>query len=424
MSSPEAFTLLGVTLVLAGLIGILIVAIVRLRRRGERQAARARVSEEAFMATAIQEVLEQRGPVEVPARAPSVAIDTAIVDALPLAALVVDEAGLLRRFNAAASRLLGVTIVRPLPEPVHHVLAAHPTIVQAIDAARRSRHPSMTRVDLAADDAWRIIEVAWSPLPEAPEGKRLLVSLRDVTEAEYREAVARRRDTMAHVAQLGSSLAHELANSLTAVHGYSRMIDPSVLTPADRAALESVQKETDALGATIETFRRVSRPLDLTHDVFPLRWVVDDAAKHLVSEHRIAPSAIVSRVPDALQVEGDRVLLEDALMNLMANAIEACQEAGIEPVVSVTGTRSADGAFVHVVVEDNGPGVTETDRAQLFSLFFSTKPDHAGAGLARARHIVQSHDGTIAASHPVDGGLKVTITLPLSKTARASAATR
>ena len=129
-------------------------------------------------------------------------------------------------------------------------------------------------------------------------------------------------------------------------------------------------------------------------------------------------------MPEGLDVEGDRVLLEDALGHLLLNAVEAALAAGVEPVVTVTGARSADGTAVQVFVEDNGQGVAEEDRSQLFSLFFTTKSEHAGAGLARARHIVHSHDGTIAASFPTSGGLKVTMTLPLSRSARAAGASR
>ena len=158
MSSPEVFTLLGITLVLAGLIGILILAVVRLRRGRLRQQAGTRVSEEAFMATTIQDALAERSERPATTDAPRVRVDTAIVEALPLAVLVVDEAGLLRRFNRAASELLGVKIAQPLPVAARHALAAHPAIIQAVEAARVSVGPSMTHVDLPVDDAWRTIK--------------------------------------------------------------------------------------------------------------------------------------------------------------------------------------------------------------------------------------------------------------------------
>jgi signal transduction histidine kinase len=426
MSSPEALTLLGVILVLAAVIGLLVRAMVRLRGRDRRERARKRRSERAFLAATIEPGPAERGDQAVQAvpqplvHVVNGAVDSVIVDALPAAVLVVDEHGLVRRFNEAVSELLRVKLVAPLPAPARQLLAAHPPLVHAIDAIRTSSRASMTRIDLAEEEEWRTIELSWHPLPSDADGRRLLMVLHDVTASKAREDVARRRETMTEVAQLGSCLTHELANSLTAVHGYSRMIDASLLNPADRAALESVQKETDNLGATIEAFRRVTRPLMLTHEVFPLHRAVDDAATHVTSQTAVRSDAIARRVPETLQVHGDRLLLEEALTHLLQNSVEACQVACVEPVVVVTGEAAADGTVVHVVVSDNGPGVSEEERPQLFSLFYSTKLNHAGSGLARARHIIHSHDGTIAVSHPAGGGLKATLTLPISKTARSA----
>lgn len=425
MDSPEALTLLGVTLFLAALVGTLIFAIARLRRGQARQRRRHRRAEQAFLAATLEEVRVERERSASPA-APGHAtspLDAAIVDALPTPLMVVDEAGLLRRFNHAAGALLDMKVARPLPAPARHALAAHPSIVQAVDAARLSIGPSTTLVDLAGADTWRTIEVAWSPLPSA-EGKRLLVSLRDVSAGQERESILRRRETMSQVAQLGSSVAHELANSLTAVHGYARMIDGSMLTPTDRASLEAIQKETNVLTMTIESFRRVTRPLELSREAVAVRWLADDAVKQVAAEHQLAPGDIVTRVPDTLQVQADRVLLEEALTHVLANAIEASRAAGATPLASISADRSADGTSLQLVVEDHGAGVPEADLSQLFMLFFTTKTDRVGSGLARARHIVHSHDGSISASPASSGGLRVTITLPLSGTATAPSAPR
>ena len=224
---------------------------------------------------------------------------------------------------------------------------------------------------------------------------------------------------MKHVAGMASSLAHELANSLTGIHGYARMIEASALGEADRSTLEAMLKETDALGETIEGFRRVTRPLQLTVERFLVRWLIEDATRHVVMELQVASDAITYHLPDGLEIVGDRILLEDALMHLLRNAVEACTDAGIRPEVHVTAHAIAHGTAVAVVVEDNGPGVDPAERPQLFEPFFTTKPQRHGLGLARARHIVHSHDGTIVASHPEGGGLAVTMTLPFSKTALA-----
>jgi signal transduction histidine kinase len=431
MTSP-AHTLIGLTLVLAGLIGILIFVAIRLRTGATRASARPRdVSEEAFMATAIQQALAGRtaaapspaAPVTVPVRA--VSIDTAIVTGLPLGILLVRKGGIVPRANPAAFRLLHLTAVPALPARVSD-LALPAALTEVADRVLTSSQAAEVRLEVhTTEGASHVVGAAVSPMPvETGTPAGVVIVLTDLTDAERREALERRRESMAATARLASSLAHELANNLTGAHGYSRMIDASSLSAADRVSLEALQRETDALGETIEGFRRVTRPLDLTRERFPARWLVEDAARHVVAELQVASDAIAAHTPEGLEVEGDRILLEDALMHALRNAIEACTDAGIRPDVRVSAHAVARGAAVAIVVEDNGPGMNQPERAHLFEPFFSTKPGHAGLGLARAQHIVHSHDGTIEASHPDEHGLIVTMVLPIANPAHPTVAGR
>ena len=129
-------------------------------------------------------------------------------------------------------------------------------------------------------------------------------------------------------------------------------------------------------------------------------------------------------MPEGLEVDGDRVLLEDALMHLVRNAGEACVDTVRRPAIVVSAQTSARGDIVTIVVEDNGPGLAAAERERLFEPFFSTKPGRIGLGLARARHIVHSHDGSITATHPASGGLAVAITLPMAIPASVSQRSR
>lgn len=419
MSSPAA-TLIGVTLVLAGLVGILVVAVLRLRSGRARETSRERVSEEAFMATAIQEALAGRATASAPAGVTSTApppIDSALITHLPIGVLVVRQGGILSRINPAACRLLHIA-PPAVPARLHDV-ALPEALVDAVEHAPGAARAARVRLESAGPDGVvRTLEADVSLMPAEPgSGIRILVVLTDFTERERRATLERRREAMAYTARLASALAHELANGLTGVHGYARMIDPKSLPPADRASLDALQKETDTLSEAIEGFRRVTRPLDLTRERFPIRWLVEDAVRHVVAELQVAADTVSVHSPEGLEVEGDRILLEEALMNVVRNAIEACTDAGIRPSVRVSAHASARGAAVSIVVEDNGPGLAPAERRKLWDPFFSTKPGRPGLGLARARHILFSHDGQIDASPASDQGLVVTMTLPLSDSA-------
>lgn len=428
--SSAAVTLIGVTLVLAGLIGILLFAVVKLRGDRARATNRRKVSEEAFMATAIQEAFAGRAAAPTMAVAtPHVggegaSIDAAILTSLSIGVLVIRAGGVVVRGNPAAWRFLNRSPVPSLPAKVNDA-GLPAALVDAVTRAADDPAGTTLRLEIAGPEGTtRAIDAVTSRmLADAAVGVRVLVVLTDVTERERAVAVERRRSSMSETARLASSLAHELANSLTGVHGYARMIDPSALNATDRASLDALQKETDTLGDTIEGFRRVTRPLELTRERFPVRWLIEDAARHVAAELQVASDTVVTRMPEGLEVEGDRILLEEALMHLVRNAIEACTDAGIRPEVQVSAHASARGAAVAIRVDDNGPGLNGAERARVGDAFFSTKPGRPGLGIARARHILHSHDGALEMTAPPNGGLAVTMTVPIANSApRASAA--
>jgi two-component system sporulation sensor kinase B len=302
---PTASTLFGLTLVVAGLIAVLVVAVFRLRAAAKAAVgSRDRLSEEAFMATAIQEALKQK---------------------------------------AASS---------------------HGTVPEAAAAP-------------AGDD-------------------------------KSVEALVAER-----VSHLAAGLAHELANSLTALHGYSRMIDMSSLSDIDRSSLEAVQEETTIMSETLDAFRRIVRPPELTRDLFELRHLVEDAVAFVENEAQLPRGTIARTAPPSAIVDGDRVLLEEAVAAVVRNAVEACRETNTTGTIVVRG--SVEGARRGIItVIDRGPGVMIDDRRRLFEPFFSTKHKRAGFGLAFARQIVKAHGGTIAAAYPAAGGLEVTVSMPLA----------
>ena len=116
---------------------------------------------------------------------------------------------------------------------------------------------------------------------------------------------------------------------------------------------------------------------------------------------------------DLPKVTADRVEIEQVLLNLLQNAVDAMidhegREAGI------TVRTSLDGAAVKVAVRDHGPGLTPETEAHLFETFFTTKPQGLGLGLSICRTIVESHGGRLWAANNADGGLTMRFTLPVA----------
>jgi len=116
--------------------------------------------------------------------------------------------------------------------------------------------------------------------------------------------------------------------------------------------------------------------------------------------------------------EADERLLSRALSNLVGNAVEALGSSGGE--IALTSVLAGD--RLRVTVEDDGPGVSPEVQARLFEPYFSARSGGTGLGLAIVKKIVEEHGGTISAENRPEGGFRVTLDLPLSRSLEDAAA--
>jgi signal transduction histidine kinase len=416
--------IVGLSIGLLGLVGILVVAILKLRKAGRAEAGAGadRLSEEAFAAATIQAALTSRaaaasGDAVASSSSSTATADGAVLDALPVGLIVTDEAGVVRRCTALARTWLDVA-GPGTGHPYRPTLAHWPAIAEALASVHAGEVPDAFVVDAPAAPAGTVtvIVARWTPrggrggaLAVLSAGPAAMVAVADRGGA----ATATPDDGIADASRLASGLAHELANSLTTVHGYAHMIDRSGLTAADRSALDHITTGSERMLTTVEAFRALVRPLPISPAAFAPADAVH-AAIVLARQEASLPDAVVElgSTPTGT-VLGDRVLVEEAIAAVIRNAIEAA--ALVSPaspvVVSVSqwpGTRR-----IEIVVADRGPGVPADVRARVFQPFVTDKPGHAGLGLARAAQVLRAHPGAaIALTHPADGGLVVTITLP------------
>ena len=143
----------------------------------------------------------------------------------------------------------------------------------------------------------------------------------------------------------------------------------------------------------------------------PVNEVVEDAATFLRHEIRQSGTRLkLALAPDLPTVRADRIQLQQVLVNLALNALQAM--AGREAPV-LTLRTSGDGDKVVLTVEDNGPGIAADHLPKLFESFFTTRANGMGLGLAIARSIIAQLDGTIAATNRTSGGARFTIVLPV-----------
>src|SRR6266849_4926670 len=233
------------------------------------------------------------------------------------------------------------------------------------------------------------------------------------------EALHQAREELAHVTrvttlgELAASIAHEINQPLAAI-----IADANACLhwlEADRPDLDSVRealaavvKDGDRAGEVIARIRALlsrssaaHRPCDLTgviRDVLPL--VRPELGRHgMILQMFLAP--------DLPPVRGDRIQLQQVLLNLLVNAVEASREVPPERrrlVVRSTLEQRDDGSWAVVAVEDAGVGFREEQAARLFEAFYTTKPGGLGMGLSIGRSIMDGHRGRLwATANPGHG---------------------
>jgi PAS domain S-box-containing protein len=251
---------------------------------------------------------------------------------------------------------------------------------------------------------------------------RAVGAMADLTERHRAEAEIRRMQAeLIHVSRLSamgtmaSTLAHELNQPLTALSNFlsgAKRIAENPEAPREvlTGALNGAEAAALRAGEILRRLRElVSRgKVSVQPEHLPL--LIDEACVlAFVDEHVLGVSHRLELDPAAAWVHADRIQIQQVLINLVRNAIEALPGSARKEVVIST---RADGAMVEVSVTDSGPGIAAEHLDSLFSEFMTTKSGGMGLGLPISRTIVEAHGGEIRAENCEGGGAAFVFTLP------------
>jgi two-component system sensor histidine kinase DctS len=403
----------------AGVVGLAVVAVVALLglmlHYRRRLAAERRLGE----AQALRRAMENSLTVGMRARD----LDERIVYVNP---------AFCRMVGFEAEELVGHGPPQPywLPELVEETLARH----QALGEAEPGPVSFETRFRRRDGEIFDV-RVYEAPLVDVDGRHRgWMGSIVDVTEvkrAEERERLhaetLTRTGRLISLGEMASTISHELNQPLAAISSYAAGSLHLLKTGRPAAdlvgALEKLEEQARRAGRVIRRVHDFVRkrepdlaPLDLGELVASLAaFVALDARKQRVE--------IATELPAApIVVQGDRILLEQVLLNLARNGMEAM--AGVDHGVRrldfvVTrhtgGEAGGEGDVARVAVADRGAGIAPEVAEKLFSPFYSTKPEGMGMGLAICRSIVELHRGRLEFAARDGGGTVFTVTLPLAE---------
>ncbi|MDZ5648725.1 sensor histidine kinase [Nitrospirillum sp. BR 11828] len=333
-----------------------------------------------------------------------------LVEHVPVALAEVHPDGRVNLLNNVARRLIG-----------HDDLNRRLVDGGTLDSALRVLQPGQSALLKVAGGVTPLHLTVRATQLTLADGPRLLISLQNIGgELEATEVKA--------WSDLVRVLTHEMMNSLTPVSSLAGTaqslladlraqlaaipdLPPAVLVDAEDAgeAMDTVTRRAGGLLRFVERYRRFTqmpRPQVERLKVRELFARVERLMGPALAEHGVALEVVV--LPPSLEISADPDLIDQVLINLVKNAVEALDEAKTSgtaarpPAITLAGHLDVTG-HLNLLVRDNGPGIPPDVADKIFVPFYTTKREGSGIGLPLARQIMLAHGGTIAAS-PVEGG--------------------
>jgi signal transduction histidine kinase len=284
-------------------------------------------------------------------------------------------------------------------------LDSQPPVFRAYVPFHSAGSLRIARIDIAESAADFLTEHAQHHLWLVALGGALIVVLTGLTVrgAERLARAERRQAELQHLATLGemsATLAHEIRNPLGTMKGYVQLLAEK-LDGAHASLVSPVLTETTRLEALVRDLLLYGRP---AAPVF--QTVHSSRMEEIVRQH--APQIGTDVAP--LTLETDPQLLEQVLLNLVRNALEAIRD---RPAGRVEFEVLGAGSCARLRVLDNGPGIPEAVRLRLFEPFYTTKASGTGLGLSISRRLVESLGGHLTIEPRPTGGVVAEILLPL-----------
>lgn len=241
---------------------------------------------------------------------------------------------------------------------------------------------------------------------------RMVDALRD---KEQIEANLRQAQRLSALGSLAAGIAHDVRNPLNAIKLLSSHALDNLHEDDNGASqqLRTIRKEVDRLEDIVSGFLALAKERELQPEPVQVDALVEDCVRLVKAEAEARNITLSSELGAiGLQLDIDPKQVKRAILNVIINAVEACEGGGRVRVF----TRSAEEEY-QIEVRDNGPGLTKEVAERAFDPYFTTKPSGTGIGLSITRGIFEEHGGSVALSSSLGGGCHVLMSLPLRRSA-------
>jgi PAS domain S-box-containing protein len=352
---------------------------------------------------------------------------------LPVEAIFAEDLdGIITGWNSGAERIFGYTQDEAIGQPVSIIIPSELDdqellILQTLRIGNRLDHHET--VCVTRDGRRIFVSLTMVPIEDAT-GRLVGTSkiARDITERKSAEIERMKMmeeivylNRIASVGHLAASLAHELSQPLAAILCNSQAAEQFASRSVPdlteiRAALAEITEDDKRARAVVESMHAIFRRQPIVSHELDLNTVVSDVHRLVSKEAQLRGVVLRFVLPEvSVPVLADEVPLQQVMMNLITNGMDAMRQLPLEQrVLTISTATRADEKYGTFVVQDNGPGVDQKDELNLFTPFFTTKETGLGMGLSICRSIVKSLGGQISFENREEGGAEFRVLLPLA----------
>ena len=315
--------------------------------------------------------------------------------------------------SASAERFVG--------KPRSMMLGCHPSEIFAEDSplghtileAIKMRQP-VGQEEIEAEHG-RHVQISLDFIEEDGERIGALLTLRDSESVHRIEDEIELSRRLAAIGRLTSGVAHEVKNPINAIVVHLEVLRQKLkeIDPDTRRHMDVIGSEIHRLDRVVQTLVDFTRPVDLRLADTDLNKLVSDVvmlASPAAEKHRVQIERQSGKDPLPARIDSD--LVKQAVLNIVLNGVQSMPEGGKLRIIT---RREGDGAII--TIRDQGPGIPADIRDKVFNLYFTTKKEGSGIGLAMAYRVVQLHHGSVEFTS-IDGhGATFYLRLPLSDSA-------
>jgi two-component system sensor histidine kinase HydH len=338
-----------------------------------------------------------------------------LISRLPVGIIATNQDGKIRTFNSAAAAMTGrnAEVVRNgKPEILLPSELARFFVLQDQKDEITDRNVILT----GADNVQYSLHLSSLPVYNQYSvfmGRVLLMY--DLSELKRLEKEVQRHDRLVALGKMAAGVAHEVRNPLSSIKGFATLLGSKFKDGSqEHEAADLLVQEAERLNRSITELLNYARPTSLRKESVNFGDIVNSSLRLISSDAQALEVKILLDIePDLPTVSVDKDKINQILLNLYLNGLQAMEFSSSKKELKVFVHRDANTGMVVIEVQDTGCGIPQENLDKVLDPYYTTKPEGTGLGLALVYKIIDEHNGTITFFSKEGEGTTVTVSLPI-----------